>query len=321
MNTILKQKEISDDMKEKLVAIGKSFLATVVPSFSIIIAILYGGTLANMAFELQGIWFLIGIIILIPMGILGVASFVLGGYFAGVVWSNMLPLSINGSTTYIDMNPKVTGASKAGGAGSILLNLLLLIVTVPLSIVLWIIQVIIILCRKDAPDYYCGKAILISLGMALLTVVSSLIWIPIGIQNAINSPEKFAFQAYDFKVGEPEWTGIPYYVYYTLENVKNDDFAKGDMIIEVKGTDQQFVVNNISLIPFKFTGDGEAKACFYVLKNDLDTIDFLSADYENMRITFAVKKSIAVEWNSFFESKDEEKYSYQGKYKIVLKDF
>lgn len=308
-------------MKKKLIAIGKSFLATVVPSVSIIAAILYGGTLAGMAFKLQGFWCLIGIIILIPMGLLGAASFVLGGHFVGIVWSNMLPVSIGGSTTYIDMNPKVTGAAKAGGAFSIILNLLLLIVTVPLSLVLWLIQVVIILCRKETPEYYCRKAIMISMGMVALMAVSSLSWIPVGIQNAIASPTKFAFQAYDFTIGEPERTGIPYYVHYSLENVKDDDSAKGDMIIEVRGNNKEFVVKNVYLIPFKFTGSGNAKVYFYISKDDWETIEFLSADYEDLRITFAMEKPVTPDWIGVPDSTDGEKYSYQGKYKVVLKDF
>ena len=76
-------------MKEKLILIVQSFLATVAPPLLIILTIIYGGTLAQMAFDATPWVSMINIILLMPLGLFSVILFSFGLQCISMVWANL----------------------------------------------------------------------------------------------------------------------------------------------------------------------------------------------------------------------------------------
>lgn len=315
-------------MKDKLVDMGLAFCCTVLPSAIILAVITYGVTIVDMVLnQATGITSFIGIVLVLPMGFVGVVFFGTGLGLIGIGCANIVPLKVNGEIIFFDKNPIKTSSSVGAGVFFIFLKLIVLIISVPVSLIIWLIVCIKILCGHsfDTSVYNPLESFgnkLFAILMAIAVVTSSLAWVPVAIHNAVVSPTKYDFEVTSIYFGQR----TPYIQYchveYTVSNTEKADALLGDMVILSQKTNRQLVVSNVSFIPLELQGakgTNEVDFYFSIELDDQEAYNLLDEDFGDLKVIFLIPKPIYPVWIWEHFQKESNEYSYNGKYKIIAK--
>ncbi len=314
---------------DKFLDICKAFCCIVVPPLIMFITICYGITVADMVInQATGITCAICIILALPMGWLAALFFSTGLGAIGMGLSNIKRLSVNGEIIFYDKNPFKTSSSVGAGVVFIFVKLIVLVVMVPLSIIIWLINVVKILCGNDfegniSDVFEKPENAITAILLPIAVVMSSLVWIPVSIHNKVQSPHKYDFQVTAVYMQETNYSYTGY-IDYTVSNTQKADSLLGDVIICSKETNRQVVVEKVPLIPLELQGKqgtGNATIRFWFGFEEEETYRLLNEDYKNLQVIFSVAKPVEPVWVWEYFEKESEEYSYEGKYKLIAKDF
>ena len=318
-------------MTNKLKAIGISFLVTVSPAAVVFACCMFAGVIFNDVYN--ALFFptsLLGILLLIPIGI--VCAFALSGGVScvSIVYSNLAIFKFGDNIYKIDANPNVSSSAKLGFIISIVMFLLM----IPISVLIWIASSIVILFSQrrtkvvleNSKDSFKKLAIVLvgcigALGLGCINFGL------LALQDAKYSVDNFDFKYISFEYDMEDWGGnllgqcSVYYFTYEFQNtgtVKGG--LSGDIIIEIKNGEKIKIISDEGLTPYPSSEDDfekhVRKTYLYVPVSNTQANNTLKNNLNDVKIYALV--TYAGWEGGFIESRGR---NYDNPIEIVIKDF
>lgn len=312
----------------KLKAIGASFLVTVVPTLVIFVCCMAGGYIVNKVYdELFSIMAFIGLILLIPIGIVGFYAFFGGISSMSSVYACLQIFKIGNKMYTINTNPSATSTAAFG----FVISLILFLLMVPISVFVWLAFSIVILCSHKKAEYVISvledpfekpkKLIAVCLGSLCVACVNFGL---LALQDSIYAVNNFDFSYIELSCTGKEWEGrsneaYSYDLKYNFQNVsKKEGGLRGAIVVELRNSDVRLELKDKNLTVYapplyqRDFNKHEVYYYFYVPVGETRINNMLQTNLNNARIYLEITEA---DWGNT-------KVRHYKKPKVImLKDF
>lgn len=311
---------------KKLRAIGVAFVVTVGPALVLFVSVMLGVPIVKASDDLFFPLSILGVLLNIPLGIVAVMAIYGGSFCVNIVYSNLRFFKVQDTIVEVDVNPSATSTAKFG----FVLSLIMFFLMVPISLVLWLITSVFIVCDDKYADKVIGGGLKSSAKFLRLFLVCVL---ALGIacanfglksvQDAEYSIDGYTFEYVEFshtgtERRSPVLTVENYDLKYKFRNnTKKECSLRGKIVIETRNLRVKYELKDKSLTVFEnyYEQDFEDHLVYYhffIDSGETEINNALRQDIEDIKIYLIVENA---NWGNG-KTRDYD----DGKI-IVLKDF